>query len=401
MQRICLLLLPLVLLATRSSFALSSACSQEDTAHAAQQVDAARKTLLALPIGDGLQTDVSLAAQTSIAAMKARLEALLIAYMQCAPAEIEAPRIAKDLSSMSHAFALEKRSYTNDELPKEANNYGFQLEFHARREPASSNLIGITAGFQIECGWDTVLAVFERDGNSWKPALEWTSKPYKTVAGGFWAFDYGISPARSGQWFVVTKFINPWCSSTWSSIHYSVLRPSHSGLDPVVLYSGSDSIWWGNDDEGTLSVDADRFDLRFHAESIDGGIHNRVWIRDFSVTGDEVKRVPPVAVSPRDFVDEWIISPWKYAAEWSVPTKLAALRSAHDQVKKSGAGEFDSVHKCTDDPSHYQVALAREDGRILYFQVVGPGQNYKMDRVGTSPEAQCDGPDLLDSMATK
>lgn len=401
MLRICPLLLLLVLLATRGSFALSVVCSQEDIARAAHQVDTARKALLALPIGDGLQTDVSPAAQTSIATMKTRLEDLLIAYMRCASAEIEAPRIANDLSSMSHAFVLEKSSYTNDELLKEANNYGFQLEFQARRAPASSDLVGITAGFQIEYSWDTVLAVFQHDGNSWKPALEWASKPYKTVAGGFWAFDYGISPTRSGKWFVVTKFINPWCSSTWSSIHYSVLRPDRSGLDPVVLFSGSDSIWWGNDDEGTLSVGADRFDLRFHAESIDGGVHNRVWIRDFSVTGDEVKRVPPVAVSPRDFVDEWIISPWKYAAEWSVPTKVTTLHSAHDQVKKAGVGEFDSVHKCTDDPSHYQVALARGDGRILYFQVVGPDQNYKMDQVGASPEAQCDGPELLDSMATQ
>ena len=82
----------------------------------------------------------------------------------------------------------------------------------------------------------------------------------------------------------------------------------------------SDSIWWGNDDTGSLMVGRKNFDLRFHSNSIDSGVHNRVWNRRFAVTGEIVKCVQPVAIFPRDFVDEWIISSWQDASAWSLST---------------------------------------------------------------------------------
>jgi hypothetical protein len=172
-------------------------------------------------------------------------------------------------------------------------------------------------------------------------------------------------------------------------------------LDSEMIFSGSDFMWWGNDDPGTLSVDTHKFDLRFHAASIDGGVHNRVWIRDFSVHGNIVQRIPPVAVSPRDFVDEWIVSSWKDALTWSASTDLDGLRRAHDRAHVRH-GEFDSVRKCSDGPERYQIAVTIGDGaQLQYFQVTGNQNNYKMKAVGEAPASQCNGPDLIESMATQ
>lgn len=388
--------------ATQVGFSLPSDCSQEAMSRTANQVGVARQLLLALPVGDGLQTDVSAAAQESIASMKTRLEDFMVAYMLCTAVDADPVKIEKELSAMSHAFVLESRSYGVNELPKEANNYGYQLKFEVRRGPTGSGLMGITAAFQIECGMDSVLAVFAPENNSWKQVLQWTSKPYKTVAGAFWAFDYGVSPPdQSGQWFVVAKSIAPWCSSTWSDIRYSVLRPVTGSLRPSVLFSGSDFMWWGSEDFGTLSVDTNKFDLRFHAASIDGGVHNRVWVRDFSVSGDTVRRIGPIAVSPRDFVDEWIVSSWGEASNWSRSTGRDELRLAHEHARKT-SWEFDSVRKCTDRPDHYQIALNGVDNdHLMFFQVIGGHADYKMDAVGKSPQSQCSGPDILESIATK
>jgi len=101
-------------------------------------------------------------------------------------------------------------------------------------------LVGVTADFSIECGGDTVLLIFAPDNGSWKEVLRWQKKPYATVAGGTMAFSYGVSLLdEAGQWYVVTHDIAPWCSSTWSSIRYTVLRLAPDPLRPKVLLSNS------------------------------------------------------------------------------------------------------------------------------------------------------------------
>jgi len=388
--------------AAQFGFCLPVNCSRDEVARTAQQVQIERAQLLALPIGDGIQTEVSASAQKSIASMKADLDDFMVAYMHCAGANPQPNEIQKELSERAHAFALKKRSYAVGELPKDASNYGFQLQFDVRRATPDSPLIGIAATFQIECGSDAILAVFGQENGSWNEVLRCTSKPYKTVAGALWAFDYGISPPdESGHWFVVAKSIAPWCSSTWSTIRYSVLRPVPGDSNPKALLAGSDFMWWGSDDEGTLSVDAQKFDLRFQAASIDSGVHNRIWVRDFSVLGNAIQRIQPVAVSPRDFVDEWISSPWKEASKWSASSELEGLRKEHERARKT-VGEYDSVRKCTDRPDRYQIALGNENNnRLMYFLVTGNEAQYTMDAVSDSSQAQCNGPDILDSMATR
>src|SRR6185437_14856484 len=97
-------------------------------------------------------------------------------------------------------------------------------------------LITVVARFGIECGDDAMLMIFERRGNAWVETLRTTGAPYETVAGGWGTFGYGISPRdRDGHWFVVTKNIAPWCSSTWSEIRYAVLRPGADARHPRTL----------------------------------------------------------------------------------------------------------------------------------------------------------------------
>jgi hypothetical protein len=70
----------------------------------------------------------------------------------------------------------------------------FELWFDVQTTP-EQKLIAVKAGFDIACGSDTMLLVFAPEGDSWKEVLRWQSQPYKTVAGAFEAFDYGISPS--------------------------------------------------------------------------------------------------------------------------------------------------------------------------------------------------------------
>ncbi len=306
-----------------------SVCSQTAVDRTAAQLDLVRKGLLQLPIGDGLQTDVSPVARRRIAAMKTALADFIGAYVHCVPAQPDADKISNDLSALGHAYEMPPGVTSIEKIPPDFGKYGFELSFKTRvfKNPP---LLGISAEFSIECGSDTLLLLFAPSGGSLKEVLQWQKKPYLTVAGGTMAFGYGVSPADDdGHWFLVTHDIAPWCSSTWSGIRYSVQRPAASPVRPKTLFSADDFMWWGNEDYGSLTIEKNAFDLRFHSASIDVGVHNRVFIRHFSVIGDTVRRTQPVAASPRDFVDEWIVSPWKEAAQWSANSTLATLRDSH------------------------------------------------------------------------
>jgi hypothetical protein len=380
-------------------------CSQTAVTSAAEQVRSARKNLLALPVGDGLQTDVSPVAQKAVASMKNALSDFVRSYMKCTPAQFDAAAAEKNLMTLVGGYEMPSGEViSNDHLPPDFGKYGFELYFGVRQSE-SPRLVSITADFSIECGGDTVLLVFSPQDGSWSEVLHWQTKPYTTVAGGTMAFDYGISPVdESGGWYAVVHTIAPWCSSTWSSIRYEVLRPTADALKPRVLMSNSDYMWWGNEDYGKVTVGRNEFDLRFHSSSIDAGVHNRVFIRHYSVMGDTVRRTQPVAVSPRDFVDEWIVSPWSVAREWSSKVSLSELQQAHVKWYRHEKAtnrllEFCSAHKCPGDS--YQVEVCEETGKNFnvshsnYFEVARSG-TYTMTRVSSVANPRCERRDLLD-----
>lgn len=375
-------------------------CSPEELTLAAAQVEAARKQLLRLPVGD-FQTDVSPEAQHGIQFMQSSLRRFVGAYMNCVTTSVDSAQIQKELLERVHAFQLPADHRTHDPLPPDFGKYGFELWFDVKSVP-EPQLIAVKAGFTIACGADAMLMVFSPAEKSWREVVRWQSQPYKTIAGAFEAFDFGISPPdESGHWYVVAHSIMPWCSSTWSSIRYAVLRSSGDPLKPKVLMSRSDSMWWGNDDLGKLVVGRDSFDLRFHSNSIDSGVHNRVWIRHYSVNGDVVRRTQPVAVSPRDFVDEWIVSPWQEAAAWSSRQSLEQLRQMHTTLHKLRFGiDFDSVQKCSEATSTVQVGVSDENDEAFYFKIVGNGP-FHMQSISTSPHSTCGGENILDTMATE
>lgn len=386
-------------------------CSESDLSTAAKQVQTSRAALLGLPIGDGMQTDVSPEGQHAISAMKESLGNLVNAYMRCAPLNADTNRIKHELSESVHAFRLPSGQMSKEEIPPDLGKYGFELWFDVQ-SAHGNRLVSITAAFDIECGSDAVLFIFRPDGGSWHEILRWQSKPYSSIKDAFWSFDSRISPADNlGRWYVVAKHIAPWCSSTWSGISYEALRPQNGTINPKVLLSGDDFMWYGNDDMGSLTVGPQDFDVRFHSASIDGGVHNRVWIRHFAISGDTVTRVQPVAVSPRDFVDEWLVSPWKSASGWSSKTANEQLRQEHEAASRGNKStdrlfSFGNIHRCSDAQNHFQVELVEETGpkfnidRSFYFQVVGKG-TYTMTGVSRTPDPICVGKNLLGEMSTK
>jgi hypothetical protein len=352
----------------------SAACDPTTVHHVTEDLANARKALRALPVADGQDTQVAAPAQAAIATMKMRIGAYVLATLQCHPDD-NAKTLATALSVAAVAAG-----------PSDTG-YGTSLDFTVQ-QPRPKLLVVDTA-FGISCGSDNMLMIFAPAKDGWREVLRLQSKSYDTVAGAYDFFDYAISPPdAAGQWFLVQKNITPWCSSTWATIRYSVLRPLADPLKPRILLDGSDPVWWGNDDTGRLSVGARDFMLRFHAESIDGGVHNREWVRRFSVAGDTVRRIPPLADSPRDFADEWIVSDWSAIAPWTAKPQLQAL---HDKLKAVGHFDYISVRGCRV-PSRTQIEVEDPDGQTHYYFLVAAGADMRMLDAAQTPDRTCTGP---------
>jgi hypothetical protein len=199
------------------SAAHAQSCSHQNVTRTATLAREADRSLSAVPVVDEFGTDVPVAGQKAIAATKDRLDDYTVAVMACAPAEVAQAELERTLASFAGVKLPGESSGKKRSL--DMPRYGGGPYLHARL--LARDVIGVEATIGIACGEDTMLMIFERRGDGWVETLRTQSAPYKTVAGGWMAFDYGVSPRdKNGHWFVVTKNIAPWCSSTWSEIRY-------------------------------------------------------------------------------------------------------------------------------------------------------------------------------------
>jgi hypothetical protein len=376
--------------------AQTGACSRPAVERAAGEVADSRKTLLGVPVSkDASENEqVSPVAARAISQMKDRLNDLVVAYMSCLSVQNRADpeRIQRDLSSLTHAYGK----------PASTENL-----FEVRATPDARRLISMTAKFEIPDVDDTVLWIFSPSKEAWREVLRWQSKPYKAIDGAFWEFQYRISPPdRAGNWFVATSYVNGWGASVWSYINYGILRVGSVPSKPKVLLARSDFMTWGFENYGHLTANRDDSELRFDGASIAPDVLVRTYIRHYAIEGDSVARIAPVAVSARDFVDEWMISKWADAQAWSAAANLQALQLKHEVLSKlyndpkSGFLAYDIILRCTDAAGVFQVSVFPYQGADFYFRV-GTQPSLTMMSVKDTPDSDCKGRNLLEDMATK
>jgi hypothetical protein len=219
-----------------------------------------------------------------------------------------------------------------------------------------------TTTLNIPCGDDTSLYVLKQVGPRWTVILAVESNDYARVNGAQGDFGYGISaPDESGNWYLVTKYVPPWCTSRWAGIRYQVLRPGSSPAEPMVLLKREHS--HVRDERDWLAVGKRGFTLvNVGSQSLDGAILERIHVQRYSVTDNRITRVPPIAVIPQDFVDEWVELPLEEARRWSNASAIDRIESWHSRLQQ-GTGndfyfsEFEFVQPCNEPPSKWQIGI--------------------------------------------
>jgi predicted nucleotidyltransferase len=195
---------------------------------------------------------------------------------------------------------------------------------------------------------------------------------------------------------------NYWgCASFWHSVYYRVWRIGSSGSK--LLVDGSGDAYMRSESWIVGSIVRERRHrnspvdvlVEFTERSIDGGVHNREAIRHFLIDGDQVLRVDPVALSPRDFVDEWLTRGWDESASWSASP---SLRQWHRKLHTDWiGGQFSgtTMHCRTSDlwqvtfgPDNAQKDFESEPD--VYFLVRWrPPYHFTMVNVSDKPWPRC------------
>jgi hypothetical protein len=137
--------------------------------------------------------------------------------------------------------------------------------------------------------------------------------------------------------------------------------------------------------------------IEFTQASVDGGVHNREAVRHYVIEGDQVRRIAPVALSPRDFVDEWMTQPWSESRGWSSSPSVSEWhRKLHGE-----RGEFldDTMHCRT--PDLWQVGFEIFNGdkqwkgntRVFFLIRWTPPYRFTLIGTGDRPWPKCTEPD--------
>jgi len=137
-----------------------------------------------------------------------------------------------------------------------------------------------------------------------------------------------ISPYnRANDYLVLTLGVMPWCSSNWHDVYYRVFRLGPDPLAPPLVDGDEFAYIAGDDPPIRGSVTVNDVLVEFPIRSIDTGVFARPAIRHYKIDHDNVKRVDPPALRPRDFMDEWLTHDWKESAFWSESATASAVHA--------------------------------------------------------------------------
>ncbi len=250
----------------------------------------------------------------------------------------------------------------------DGDDFGNLYDVTVRQPARHSDLMAVVTNLTIPCGSDASLNLYRRNGAAWQLILVEESNGYKNISGGQGSFQFAISPPDAeGNWYVVAADVNPWCSSNWQQLRYKVLRPGADFDHPTVLLDEHTSIYLGTDQPYRLTINPHGFELHIvAAQGLDDSILTREHIQNYEVSGNRVTRIPPLALAPEDFLDEWVGMKWEDAFTWTSSGEAAKLQHWHDRLSRDSREkidtEFDFVQPCkaVEKTTKWQIGLQME-----------------------------------------
>ncbi len=357
-------------------------CSGTALAAAGTAVARARLALAALPVKE-MDTNITPQAHDAIERLKDRIQQAVRLTMSCAPGSA-APKALKAMLAANGGAHAAPATWTRD-------MHGRSVDYAVEAVAGRPGWVAILPTIGIECGSDTMLMLFASGGQGWREIISRRSTPLGTVADGWEGLQYAVSPRdAAGRWYLAVSRTTPWCTSAWRGLRYNFSHASSNPARPDIFFHHETGIYIGADDAGTLHAAANNFEIRHDGWSIDAAVLVRKHIEHYAIRGDHVRRTQPVALNPRDFIDEWIVSPWAEAASWSAPgggleKAHAGLYAGRHDPNSHVSLSFGAIRQCG---NVAQIEIDPDKGAPWYFLVSGK-TFFTVSAVSRRPSRSC------------
>ncbi len=286
------------------------------------------------------------------------------------------------------------RSRNSDDLTP-----GFIRGLELSRPAEDGDELTVTAGVAIPCGSDDAVYVYDYRRGVPRRVLE---------SHGAGEFDESISGVQfskrdaAGNQLILTLRRAPQCAGGWNSLSYDLFRWAAGASGARRIFGGRHGIFLAHDKAWQVRLEPDDVLMEIRARSIDSALHDRAHVLHFKVTGSSVERIDPVALQPRDFVDEWLTRGWAEMESRSAKSKGGDLKKWHEFLGSSFfvGGDFQFVQPCLDPPDETQVAVdlgwiqGKElpEGLRVYFMVRRTGQyRFQMTNISFHGQEGCPG----------
>lgn len=254
----------------------------------------------------------------------------------------------------------------------------------------------------VVCGFDESVYAYRLMNGRWKRFWEAETNDYgkgKYVPLNFLTVqlsrqDYVDKRADPNLRLLLVLARDPsYCESNWYDIYYRVWQLRIDRPEQNLLLDGSESAFFGSWVDGVVSSREVLFEYSTAMTYTEFEV--RPIVRHYVLRNGRLEREAPLALTPRDFVDEWMRTPWSVSSQWtSAGTSLQRMQTKENFEH----GEYTTVTHCGNRPEHWQVALewSKYDGgrmvatKHLYFLVRWlPPYRFSMSDVSERPWASC------------
>jgi hypothetical protein len=285
---------------------------------------------------------------------------------------------------------------TPDQQPcPESTSIGYLHDLKFRR---SSSFLILKTSVGIECGTDESAYLYSWSDEGWRRVWQteqdtYTKDAYKPQT----IHSVLISPYnRANDYIVLTLGSESWCSSSLHDVYYRAFRLGPDA-EALPLLEGAEWARIDGDQPIRGSVTANEILVEFNLVA---GVGDYMAVRHYKIDHDGVIRIDPLALSPRDFVSEWIIHDWTQMAMWSETANRKSMRDWHGKLHGDpnlGIFLYPTMH-CAATPDLWQVGLEFSDPPTplnaepngTYFLVRWrPPYTFTMVQVSDRPSAAC------------
>jgi hypothetical protein len=290
--------------------------------------------------------------------------------------------------------------------------YGSDLTVKTTRAGDKANWLLVVFNFGIACGDDSMLLGYEWKQEKWTRVLLWQSDPDRipNAFGDFFEYQV-VQQQNSAEWLVGVAHGHPMCDSNFSAFDVDIIQPMRIDAPQKVLLHKEEFYW--RDDPAEMKLTPDGLELRVSAYSRDVNIIRRTGIYRYRIAGTQIDRIQPIAMNGRDFVDEWLDSPWNESKNWNLPSELVNLEATHERIetlndpksKETPSFTYGPVRSCSDSASHFQVELDEgwwveqlsnwRPDKPTFFQIQQGQNSFTMLSASGKPDPHCTGHDIM------